>query len=65
LKLVTFAKAQRTAVAVSARHLASPLAKQAAVSLTSSARTRKASNRFPKEMPPSRRHFYSEKGVKI
>ena len=38
LKLVTFAKAQRTVVAVSAKPLANLLARQAAVSLTNSAK---------------------------
>jgi hypothetical protein len=35
----TFAKAQRTVVAVSAKHLANLLARQVAVSLTNSAKT--------------------------
>jgi len=37
-------KALTRVVAANARHLASPLAKQVAVLLTSSAKTRKASN---------------------
>ena len=47
LTLVTFARAQRTAVAANARHLVSPLARQAAELQTSSAKIlqiRKASN---------------------
>ena len=40
LKQRTFAKALKTAAAANARHLASPLAKQAAVLLTSSAKAK-------------------------
>ena len=41
LKLVTFAKAQRTVAVANARHLASPLARLAVVLLTSSVKTQK------------------------
>ena len=44
LKLAISATVQRTAAAANARHHASLLARQAAVSLTSSVRTRKTSN---------------------
>ena len=44
-----FARALRTAVAVSARHLASLLARQVAVSLISSARTRTSNFLFATE----------------
>ena len=50
-QLVIFARAQRTAVAASARLPASPLARPAAASLTSSARTR-ASKEM--KMPPQK-----------
>ena len=50
LKLAIFAKVQRTVVAANVRHPASPLAKQAAVSLTSSVRTNKVITK--REMPP-------------
>jgi len=41
LKLVTFAKAQRTVAVANARHLASPLARLAAVLLISSVKTQR------------------------
>ena len=41
LKLVTFAKAQRTVAVANARHLASPLARLVAVLLISSVKTQR------------------------
>jgi len=44
LKLAIFVTVLKTAAAVNARHLASQLAKQAAVSLTSSVKAQKKAN---------------------
>jgi hypothetical protein len=51
LKLVIFVKVLRTAVAANARHPASPLARQAAVSQISSAKTRSNKNSLLKAPP--------------
>jgi hypothetical protein len=65
LKLVTFAKALKKAVAANAKLLASLLVKQAAVSQTKNAKTQKKANScISSECRRSRRHFLV-KGVKI
>ena len=62
LKLVTFAKAQRTVAAASARHPASPLARPAAVLLISSAKTQRNKVIKMKENAAVRAAFSAFKG---